>query len=179
MSTEQVSLFLALLAVFAQVTAVGLGVMAALRAVRPRERLPAAVLDAVAPVALPLAAAVALVATLGSLYYSEVANFPPCRLCWYQRIGMYPLAVILAVAVWRRDAGVRWYAWPLCLAGGLVSVYHVLVERYPSLESGSCDPDNPCSIIWVERFGYVTIPTMALSGFALIAVLLLLPRESP
>jgi disulfide bond formation protein DsbB len=179
MSTEQVSLFLALLAVLAQLTAVGLGILVVLRAARPRERLPAAVLDAVAPVALPLAAAVALVSTLGSLYYSEVANFPPCRLCWYQRIGMYPLAVILAVAAWRRDAGVRWYAWPLCLAGGLVSVYHVLVERYPSLESGSCDPANPCSIIWVERFGYVTIPTMALSGFALIAVLLLLPRESP
>jgi disulfide bond formation protein DsbB len=116
---------------------------------------------------------------LGSLYYSEIANFPPCRLCWFQRIGMYPLAVILPLAAWRRDWSVRWYALPLAVGGGLVSIYHVLIERYPSLESGSCDPTNPCSIIWVERLGYLTIPTMALSGFALIAVLLLLPKEIP
>ena len=90
---------------------------------------------------------------------------------------MYPLAVILPIAAWRRDPGVRWYAVPLAVAGGLVSVYHVLVERYPSLESGSCHPTNPCSIIWVERFGYLTIPTMALSGFVLITILLLLPKE--
>jgi len=72
-----------------------------------------------------------------------------------------------------------WALPALAVAGGLVSVYHVMVERYPSLESGSCDPTNPCSIIWVERLGYMTIPTMALSGFALIAILLLLPEESP
>jgi disulfide bond formation protein DsbB len=136
-------------------------------------------LAAVQPVALVGAAAVAIVATLGSLYYSEVADFPPCRLCWFQRIGMYPLAVILPIAAWRRDRSVRWYALPLAVGGGLVSVYHVLIERYPSLESGSCDPTNPCSIIWVERLGYLTIPTMALSGFALIAVLLSLPQEIP
>jgi hypothetical protein len=74
---------------------------------------------------------------------------------------------------------VRWYALPLAVGGGLVSVYHMLIERYPSLESGSCDPNNPCSITWVERLGYLTIPTMALSGFSLIAVLLMLPKEIP
>jgi disulfide bond formation protein DsbB len=132
----------------------------------------------VRPVALVIAATAAIVSTLGSLYFSEVANFPPCRLCWYQRIAMYPLAVILSIAAWRRDLAVRWYALPLAVAGGLVSVYHMLVERYPSLESGSCDPANPCSIIWVERLAYLTIPTMALSGFALITVLLVIPEET-
>ena len=85
---------------------------------------------------------------------------------------MYPLAVILPIAAWRRDVGVRFYAAPLAAVGGLVAVYHVLVERFPTLEAGSCDPTNPCSIIWVEPLGYLTIPTMALSGFALILTLL-------
>ena len=178
MSTDQVSLFLALLALFAQGAAVGLVAAVAVRAVRPATHWPVDLLDAERPVALEVAAGVAIVSTLGSLYYSEVANFPPCRLCWYQLIGMYPLALILSIAAWRRDPAVRWYALPLAVAGGLVSVYHVLVERYPSLESGSCDPTNPCSIIWVERLGYMTIPTMALSGFALIAVLLILAKET-
>lgn len=177
MSTDQVSLFLALLALLAELAAAVLLAAMVVRAARPRARWPTELLSAVRPVALVGAAAVAIVSTLGSLYYSEVANFPPCRLCWFQRIGMYPLAVILPLAAWRRDWSVRWYALPLAVGGGLVSVYHVLIERYPSLESGSCDPTNPCSIIWVERLGYLTIPTMALSGFALIAVLLSLPQE--
>jgi disulfide bond formation protein DsbB len=177
LSTDQVSLFLALLALLAELAAAVLLAAIVVRAARPRARWPTELLSAVRPVALVGAAAVAIVSTLGSLYYSEVANFPPCRLCWFQRIGMYPLAVILPLAAWRRDWSVRWYALPLAVGGGLVSVYHVLIERYPSLESGSCDPTNPCSIIWVERLGYLTIPTMALSGFALIAVLLSLPQE--
>jgi disulfide bond formation protein DsbB len=180
MSTDQVSLFLALLALFAELAAAGLVATLVVRALRPTSRWCAEVVEGVRPVALTLAAAVAIVATLGSLYYSEIADFPPCRLCWYQRIAMYPLAPILAIAAWRRDSGVRWYAWPLAVGGGLVSVWHILVEHYPSLESGACDPTNPCSIIWVEPLGYLTIPTMALSGFALITVLMFfLPKELP
>jgi disulfide bond formation protein DsbB len=179
LSTDQVSLFLALLALLAEIATVVLVAALGVRAARPRIGWAAELLDAVRPVALGVAALVAIVSMLGSLYYSEVANFPPCRLCWYQRIGMYPLAVILPLGAWRRDWSVRWYALSLAVGGGLVSIYHVLIERYPSLESGSCDPTNPCSIIWVERLGYLTIPTMALSGFALIAVLLLLPKEIP
>jgi disulfide bond formation protein DsbB len=178
MSTDQVSLFLAFLALLAEIAAVGLIAAVVVHRVRPAIWWSTELLEAVRPVALVIAAGVAIVSTLGSLYYSEVANFPPCRLCWFQRIGMYPLAVILSIAAWRRDSAVRWYALPLATAGGLVSVYHILVERYPSLEAGSCDPTNPCSIIWVERLGYVTIPTMALSGFALITILLVLPKET-
>ncbi|HEX5947530.1 MAG TPA: disulfide bond formation protein B [Acidimicrobiales bacterium] len=178
MSTDQVTLFLALLAVAAEVAAAGLLVTLAARALAPRAGWPRQVIAAVGPVALLLAATVAVVATLGSLYYSEIADFPPCRLCWYQRIGMYPLAVVLPIAAWRRDRQVRWYALPLAVVGGAVSIYHLVIERFPSLESGACEITNPCSIIWVERFGYLTIPAMALSGFALIAVLLVLPQES-
>lgn len=178
MSTDQVSLFFALLALAAEVGAAGLAVTLVARAVAPRAAWPRRVVEAVSPVALPLAALVAIVATLGSLYYSEVADFPPCRLCWFQRIGMYPLALVLPIAAWRRDRQVRWYAAPLAVIGGAVSIYHMVIERFPSLESGSCEITNPCSTIWVEQLGYLTIPTMALSGFALIALLLVLPQES-
>ncbi len=120
------------------------------------------------------ATAVALTATAGSLYLSEVAEFPPCRLCWFQRVAMYPLVPVLGLAALRRDQGVRLYGIVLAGIGSLVSIWHLLVERYPDLEGSSCDPLNPCSIIWVERFGYLTIPAMALSGFAAIIVLLAL-----
>jgi disulfide bond formation protein DsbB len=133
----------------------------------------------VGPHALALAAVVATVATLGSLYLSEVAHFVPCRLCWYQRAAMYPLGPILAVAAWRRAYGVRPWAAGLAAIGASVSVYHLVIERFPSLETSMCDVDNPCSLIWVERFGYLTIPGMALSGFLLILVLLAVARPAP
>jgi disulfide bond formation protein DsbB len=177
-STDQVSLFLALLALAAQAGAVTLAVTLVVRVVRPSARWSRAVIESVGPAALTVAATVAVVAMLGSLYFSEVADFPPCRLCWFQRIGMYPLAVILPIAAWRRDRQVRWYGLPLAVAGGAVAIWHIVIERFPSLESGACDVTNPCSTIWLERFGYLTIPTMALSGFVLIALLLALPQES-
>jgi disulfide bond formation protein DsbB len=146
----------------------------------PVARLRGAALEALGPQVLPLALLVALVATLGSLYLSEVAHFEPCRLCWYQRIAMYPLALLLGVAVVRRDQGVRPYALALALVGLPISAFHYLVERFPALEASGCDPANPCSIVWVWRFHYISIPLMAASAFALIAALLLVvPASSP
>jgi disulfide bond formation protein DsbB len=179
MTTDQVSLFLALLAVLAEIGSLVLVVTLIAHAARPAAAWPRDVLSWVSPLALVLAAVVAAVAMLGSLYFSEVANFPPCRLCWYQRICMYPLVPILAIAAARRDRAVRWYALPLAVIGVAISTWHILVERFPSLESGACDPANPCTIIWVEKLGYLTIPTMALSGFVVIGLLLVLPQEMP
>lgn len=130
------------------------------------------VVDALRPLALPFAAVVALVATAGSLWLSEGANFVPCKLCWYQRIAMYPLVVLLGLAALRRDSNVRVYAWAIAGIGFAISTYHYLVERFPSLESGTCDPITPCSLVWVWKFHYISIPFMAGSAFALIAVLL-------
>ncbi len=120
--------------------------------------------------ALGLAATVAVVSLAGSLYLSEVAHFLPCRLCWYQRIAMYPLAVVLVVAALRRDAAVRWYAIPLAVGGLAISLWHLGVEHL-GIGEGACDIANPCSIRWVEHFGFVTIPFMAACGFVAIAVL--------
>ena len=126
----------------------------------------------VGPMALGLAALVGVTSMLGSLYFSEVAHFTPCKLCWYQRIAMYSAAIIVTVGAYRRDANIRLYAVVLAAIGGIISVYHILVERYPTLETSACDPTNPCSLIWVKRLGYVTIPTMALSGFAAMVALM-------
>ncbi len=176
MSTSTMTLLFATLAVLAGVAAV---VLLALRWL-PLPHGRAAVADLMAGQESALAFVVALVATLGSLYLSEVANFVPCRLCWYQRIAMYPLPVILGIAWWKRDETIRRYVLPLAAIGAAISTYHVLVEHFPSLESSDiCDLSNPCTIRWVERFGFVTIPVMALCGFGLIVALMTYLPASP
>jgi hypothetical protein len=127
-------------------------------------------------VALPLATLVALVTTLGSLYYSEVAGYPPCTLCWYQRIAIYPQVVVLGVAAWRRDVAVWRTSVPLAVVGAVLSVWHVVIERNPAL-AGPCDPANPCTIKWVEEFGFLTVPTMALVAGLSFITLTLLARD--
>jgi len=169
-----VSLFLAMLAILAEVSVVTAVVLVAGSRVSPAVRRAREDLVAsVEPVSLWIALGVAAIATAGSLYYSEVAHFTPCRLCWYQRIAMYPLVPVLAIAAVRRDFRIKPYVATLAALGGAISVYHMLVERFPNLESSTCDPNNPCSLIWVNTFGYLTIPTMALSAFALLVALAL------
>ncbi len=173
MTTETATLFFALLAVLAQVAVAAIVVLSLLSLVSPAVRVWwRNTRVGLAPQVVPMAAVVALVCTGGSLYLSEVAGFRPCRLCWYQRYAMYPLVLVLGVAAGLRNAALRWVGLVVAIVGGTISIYHMVMERYPTLESSTCDPFNPCSIIWVERFGYLTIPTMALSGFALIVALL-------
>ena len=131
--------------------------------------------DEIGPHALTLAWAMAFLATAGSLYYSEIAHYPPCELCWYQRIGMYPLVVMLAIAALGRDGGVIRYALPVVGGGGLIAVYHVLIQGLPDLDGGTCSLGVPCTVRWVDRFG-VSIPVMALAAFAMIATLILIDR---
>lgn len=180
MSTDTVTFFFALLAMAAQVAVVSAVFLAVGGRWSPRlADLRSRLAAEVGPQALALAAVVAAVCTAGSLYLSEVAHFLPCRLCWYQRIAMYPQVPFLGVAALARSTRLRAVAAVLAIGGALVSCYHLLVERYPTIETSSCSLDNPCSIIWVEHFGYITIPAMALSGFALILVLLAIARPEP
>lgn len=178
MDKDAAILFFALLATLAQLVVVAAIVLWLGSKVSPAiDRAKQAVLAAVGPQALTMAAVVALVCTLGSLYLSEVdPKFLPCRLCWFQRTAMYPLVVVLGVAAIRKDYGARLTGAILAGLGACVSVWHLLVEQYPNLESSSCDPNNPCSFKWVDQWGYLTIPGMALSGFALILVLLAAAR---
>jgi disulfide bond formation protein DsbB len=126
-----------------------------------------------------LAGGVAVLAMVGSLWFSEGAHFPPCKLCWYQRIAMYPLAFLLPFAAWRRDRGVRPYALLLAGLGLLVSLWHNFIETFPDHDPGGCDPTNPCTVRWVEGLGFWTIPRMALVCFAVILTVLWLDRPEP
>ena len=134
--------------------AVVLGVVGALAAAASR-RTRAVVLGAVelvGPWSIAIAFVVAAVTTAGSLYYSESAGFTPCVLCWYQRIVMYPLVVVLLVAWLRRDRAAWITAAPFVVVGAPLSFYHWLVERVPSLAEGiSCSLDAPCAVT-VIRF---------------------------
>ena len=170
MTVLVVSTFLAILVVAA---ALGSLLLLGLRAINQAERLR----EIVGPAALWLAFVVALTATAGSLYFSEVARFTPCVLCWYQRIAMYPLVILLGLAAIRGDLSIRRYVAPVAVIGAAISIYHIGVERLPGLPSGACSIDVPCDLIWVERFGFITIPVMALVGFLAILILLFaIPR---
>jgi disulfide bond formation protein DsbB len=174
-SVESFQTFFAVLALLVLAGAVILVVLSLLRR---RSAFAASVVEPFANAALPLAWLVALGSTAGSLYFSEVADYIPCTLCWYQRIAMYPLALILGIATFRRDRAVRWYAIPLASVGALISTYHWLIERYPDLEAGgTCSAVVPCTVPWFTEFGFVTLAFMAFSGFVFIIVSLSLRTQ--
>ena len=131
----------------------------------------ARVFDSLAGTGTWLAAGIALGATVGSLWFSESAGFPPCELCWYQRIAMYPLVLVLGLAALRHSATGRITGMVIAAIGLAVSAWHNIIETNPSLDTGSCDPENPCTIRWVEGLGFWTIPRMAAASFVLIIVL--------
>ncbi|MBA2281587.1 MAG: disulfide bond formation protein B [Acidimicrobiia bacterium] len=135
--------------------------------------------EAVAGSGAALGALVAGGATAGSLWFSEGAHFPPCQLCWYQRIAMYPLAVLLTIAAVRHDRGIRPYGIALAGLGLAVSAWHNVIETFPTIHAGGCDPTNPCTIRWVEGLGFWTIPRMAAVCFTLVLAALLLDRTEP
>jgi len=150
-------------------------VLAIAALVSPRARaVVVSLATAVAPQAVLFAWIVATVTTLGSLYYSEHAGFIPCELCWYQRIVMYPLVIVLGVAWLRRDRQVWKTALVFVVIGAPLSLYHWLVERVPAFaESSSCSITVPCTAPYFEKLGFVTLAWMAMSSFLLIGVLML------
>jgi disulfide bond formation protein DsbB len=123
-----------------------------------------------------LAFLVAAIATGGSLFFSEVANYFPCELCWFQRFCLFPLSVISLLAALRDDPRVARYLLPLPVVGSGIAVYHLLVENGVVEQSKSCLISAPggCATKWINEFGYITIPTLALTGFLLLLALLLL-----
>jgi disulfide bond formation protein DsbB len=126
--------------------------------------------DRLAPSALPLAALIGLTAMLGSLYYSEIKHYVPCSLCWYQRIAMYPLPIVLAIAAWKGDDRIRRYVIPLALVGSVISIYHYQLEWFPSQTSVACSATGaPCNAPYFREFGFISLAYMALSGFLAIA----------
>ncbi len=126
---------------------------------------------------LYIAWTIALVATLGSLFFSEVMELPPCVLCWYQRIAMYPLVFILAIGIVLKDKNVFIYSIPLCLAGLGIAVYHNLLYYGIIPESITpCQKGISCTSRQIEWLGFITIPLLSLVAFISIAFSLLFHR---
>jgi disulfide bond formation protein DsbB len=123
-----------------------------------------------------LAFVVSAIATGGSLFFSEIAHFVPCELCWFQRICMYPLSIATLLAALANDRRAARYLLPLPLVGAGVSVYHLLVENGVVHQAQACLISAPggCATKWINEFGYMTIPALALTGFALCFAFLLL-----
>jgi disulfide bond formation protein DsbB len=112
---------------------------------------------------------VAAIATGGSLFFSEIAGFVPCDLCWFQRICMYPLSILTLFAAAHGDHRVARYFLPFPVIGACVSIYHLLIENNAISEPSSCRIGGAgCAVKWINEFGYVTIPTLALTGFLLL-----------
>lgn len=123
-----------------------------------------------------LSFAIALIATVGSLYFSEVMQFEPCLFCWYIRTLMYPLVIILGMAAVRKDVKQSVYTIPFTLIGGALSLYLYMIQKIPSFNnigSTTCG-DIPCSTTYINWYGFITIPFLALVAFVLIFVLQLL-----
>ncbi len=124
--------------------------------------------------ALLFAFLLALVSTLGSLTYSEILKYAPCKLCWYQRIAMYPQIIILGMALWKKDFKVKNYAVPMSIIGGIIAVYQYITQR---ISSAVCTGEAVnCAFSYVFHYGYITIPMMAMTAFVAIIILLLLKR---
>ncbi|MDQ0256548.1 disulfide bond formation protein DsbB [Evansella vedderi] len=117
---------------------------------------------------------IALIATLGSLYFSEILLFIPCELCWIQRIFMYPLAITLAIASVKKDAKQAIYTLPLSLIGMGFSIYHYMLEKIPALSArAEACGIIPCNYEYINWFGFITIPFLALIAFFLISVIMI------
>ena len=120
-----------------------------------------------------LAVAVTVAASLGSLYLSEVGDLTPCRWCWIQRMAMYPLAFVLLIGWFTGDRLVRRYAVPMAVLGLAASIWHYLLQQVPGLsDAESCSLTTPCSVTYIEKFGFISIPWMAGSVFLLTVILL-------
>lgn len=116
---------------------------------------------------------VSAVSTLGSLFFSEVIGFPPCSLCWYQRICMYPLVLIFAAGLFPLDKRVFKFAMPLSLVGWFLALYHNLLHWEVIPETAApCRQGVPCSTVYIEWMGFITIPLLSLFAFSMILILL-------
>ncbi len=115
-----------------------------------------------------------LIATAGSLYYSEFLNYTPCELCWYQRIFMYVLPLIFGSAIIFNDKKVIRYALPISVAGFLIGVYHYLVQVTQVVV---CTGEVDCAVRYTFGFGYITIPFMALTTFLLTVIFAWLAKK--
>jgi len=122
--------------------------------------------------AIPLTFLIALFSTSASLYYSEIARFIPCDLCWLQRIFLFPLVIILGLAWLKNKDEIIDYSLALIGVGTIISIYHNYIY-YLTVPSTFCSITSPCTQVYVTGFNYISIPLMSLTAFLMIGLLLL------
>jgi disulfide bond formation protein DsbB len=129
------------------------------------------IFDSLRPYGLYIAWAAALAATLGSLYFSEIRGWAPCVLCWYQRIAMYPLVLILGVGIIKEDPNIRNYALPLAAIGAGIAFYHYLLQLGIITEKlAPCAEGISCLTRYETWLGFVTLPLLAFFAFVAVIV---------
>lgn len=136
--------------------------------------------DVISSSAKRLAFLFATTSTLGSLYFSEIMNYTPCPLCWYQRIFMYPLVVLFGLDLLKEWKSSWRYAIPLSFIGGAIALYHTGLHQVARFggEVASCGSSNvPCAAINGLSYGYITIPVMALTGFLAVILTYYVKKE--
>lgn len=121
---------------------------------------------------------ISLIAVIGSLYFSEIRGFIPCEFCWYQRILMYPLVIILGIGFYKKDKHLPLYALPFTVIGAGVALFHYLHQKTDLFKQAiQCTQGVPCSGQYINWFGFVTIPFLALIAFGLITICLIFSRQ--
>jgi disulfide bond formation protein DsbB len=121
---------------------------------------------------------IAAASTLGSLYFSEFVKFPPCSLCWYQRIFMYPIVFVIAVGLWKKDKNIAYFVLPFSIIGLIISIYHnllyygIIPEKFEP-----CTIGVSCTAKQLDLFGFVSIPLLSLFAFLAITILTLIYKK--
>ena len=126
-----------------------------------------------------LAFLISLIATFGSLFFSEIMNFIPCSLCWYQRIFMYPLVFLFAINLLFPDDKIFKYAFPLVLVGWVISIYHnLLMFKIIPEKLSPCVQGVPCSVDYINWLGFITIPLLSFFVYTIVFILLIILKRN-
>ncbi|PHA25542.1 disulfide bond formation protein B [Bacillus cereus] len=112
-----------------------------------------------------------------SLIFSEWMKLPPCNLCWYQRMAMYPLVLILGIGMYRKDPSVSVYAFPFACIGLMLSVYQITIQAFPNSEIQICSVGVSCTKDYLNLFGFISIPMLSFVGFLAIIILLYIKSD--
>lgn len=167
---------LSLATVFGQVLAVGLLLILVFRKKLSRNKSFKNIINLLTDNYITLIFVVSAVSALGSLTLSEVLNFTPCKLCWYQRSFMYPIALISLISMIFNETRIKKFVLGLSIVGLLIAAYHILMQVFPKAFECS-DEVAKCSAVQFAEFGYITIPVMAFTAFLIIILISLLGKE--
>lgn len=170
--SQFVTLISSTLTILMQIVTLLLAVFLVFHKFRPKGKSTGRIISFVSNNYVVLIFLIAATSTVGSLVMSDILGFLPCKLCWYQRIFMYPQVIVAGIAMLTNDSSVKKYLLPLSLIGAGIAVYHILLQMFPTvLQCG--DELVSCSTNQFVGFGYITIPVMSLTAFTLMTIILL------